>query len=111
MVAPRHVQAPTAVSVILAGVLLKMGTYGFLRISFPIFPEASVYFADCVAWLGFVNIIYGALCAMAQTDVKRLIAYSSISHMGFVMVGMAAMTVQGMNGPSSKCLTTEHPRP
>lgn len=93
-----HVQAPTAVSVILAGVLLKMGTYGFLRIAFPIFPEASVYFGDAIAWLGLVNIIYGALCAMAQSDVKKLIAYSSVSHMGFVMVGLAAMTVQGTNG-------------
>ncbi len=93
-----HVQAPTAVSVILAGVLLKMGTYGFLRIAFPIFPESSVYFKEAIAWLGLVNIIYGAFCAMAQTDVKRLIAYSSVSHMGFVMVGLAAMTVQGTNG-------------
>lgn len=93
-----HVQAPTAVSVILAGVLLKMGTYGFLRIAYPIFPEASVYFADIIAVLGLINIIYGALCAMAQTDVKRLIAYSSVSHMGFVMMGLAAMTTQGMNG-------------
>lgn len=93
-----HVQAPTAISVILAGVLLKMGTYGFLRIAFPIFPQASVYFADAIAWLGLVNIIYGAFCAMAQTDVKRLVAYSSVSHMGFVMLGLAAMTSQGMNG-------------
>jgi len=93
-----HVQAPTAISVILAGVLLKMGTYGFLRIAFPIFPEASVYFAESIAWLGLVNIIYGAFCAMAQTDVKRLVAYSSVSHMGFVMLGLAAMTTQGMNG-------------
>ena len=93
-----HVQAPTAVSVILAGVLLKMGTYGFLRIAFPIFPGASVYFKEAIAWLGLINIIYGALCAMAQTDVKKLIAYSSVSHMGFVMVGLAAMTIQGTNG-------------
>ncbi len=93
-----HVQAPTAVSVILAGVLLKMGTYGFLRISFPIFPGASIYFADAIAWLGLINIIYGALCAMAQSDIKSLVAYSSISHMGYVMVGMSAMTLQGMNG-------------
>lgn len=93
-----HVEAPTAVSVILAGVLLKMGTYGFLRIAFPIFPEASVYFADWIAVLGLINVIYGALCAMAQTDVKRLVAYSSVSHMGFVMLGLAAMTVHGMNG-------------
>ncbi|MCB9060517.1 MAG: NADH-quinone oxidoreductase subunit M [Halobacteriovoraceae bacterium] len=93
-----HVQAPTAISVILAGVLLKMGTYGFLRIAYPIFPESAVYFSDAIAWLGLVNIIYGALCAMAQSDVKKLVAYSSVSHMGFVMLGLAAMTSQGMNG-------------
>lgn len=93
-----HVQAPTAVSVILAGVLLKMGTYGFLRIAYPIFPSASVYFSDAIAWLGLINVIYGAFCAMAQTDVKKLVAYSSVSHMGFVMLGLAAMTVTGMNG-------------
>lgn len=93
-----HVQAPTAVSVILAGVLLKMGTYGFLRISYPIFPASANYFADCIAWLGLINVIYGALCAMAQTDVKKLIAYSSVSHMGFVMMGIAAMTTEGVNG-------------
>lgn len=93
-----HVQAPTAISVILAGVLLKMGTYGFLRIAFPIFPESAKYFSTAIAWLGLINVIYGALCAMAQTDVKKLIAYSSVSHMGFVMLGLAAMTVQGMNG-------------
>ncbi len=93
-----HVQAPTAVSVILAGVLLKMGTYGFLRIAFPIFPAASVEYSSIIAGLGLISIIYGALCAMAQDDVKKLIAYSSVSHMGFVMMGLAAMTVQGMNG-------------
>lgn len=93
-----HVQAPTAVSVILAGVLLKMGTYGFLRISYPIFPSSAHYFGDAIAWLGLINVIYGALCAMAQTDVKKLIAYSSVSHMGFVMLGIAAMTNEGVNG-------------
>ena len=93
-----HVQAPTAISVILAGVLLKMGTYGFLRIAFPIFPESAVYFSTAIAWLGLINVIYGALCAMAQNDVKKLIAYSSVSHMGFVMLGLAAMTVEGLNG-------------
>ena len=93
-----HVQAPTAISVILAGVLLKMGTYGFLRIAFPIFPDSAKYFAQAIAWLGLINVIYGALCAMAQTDVKKLIAYSSVSHMGFVMLGLASMTIQGMNG-------------
>lgn len=93
-----HVQAPTAVSVILAGVLLKMGSYGFLRISFPIFPAATVYYSNCIAILGLISIIYGAFCAMAQDDVKKLVAYSSVSHMGFVMMGMAAMTTMGMNG-------------
>ncbi|MBT3585309.1 MAG: NADH-quinone oxidoreductase subunit M [Halobacteriovoraceae bacterium] len=93
-----HVQAPTAVSVILAGVLLKMGTYGFLRIAYPIFPQAANHFADWIAVLGLINVIYGALCAMAQTDLKRLVAYSSVSHMGFVMLGFAAMTTAGMNG-------------
>ncbi len=93
-----HVQAPTAISVILAGVLLKMGTYGFLRIAFPIFPEATVYFSDAIAWLGLINVIYGSFCAMAQTDVKKLVAYSSVSHMGFVMLGLAALTVTGVNG-------------
>lgn len=93
-----HVQAPTAVSVILAGILLKMGTYGFLRIAFPIFPYATVEFSTIIAVLGCISVIYGAFCAMAQTDVKKLIAYSSVSHMGFVMMGLAAMTTQGMNG-------------
>jgi NADH-quinone oxidoreductase subunit M len=93
-----HVQAPTAVSVILAGVLLKMGTYGFLRIAFPIFPQAAVNYSDILAVLGLISVIYGAFCAMAQNDVKKLVAYSSVSHMGFVMLGLAAMTVQGMNG-------------
>jgi NADH-quinone oxidoreductase subunit M len=93
-----HVEAPTAISVILAGVLLKMGTYGLLRISFPIFPEMAMYFQVPMMILGFINIVYGALCAMAQTDFKKLIAYSSISHMGYVLLGMAAMNVQGMTG-------------
>lgn len=93
-----HVQAPTAVSVILAGVLLKMGTYGFLRIAFPIFPQAAVNSSTIIAVLGLISVIYGAFCAMAQDDVKKLVAYSSVSHMGFVMLGLAAMTTQGMNG-------------
>ena len=93
-----HVQAPTAISVILAGVLLKMGTYGFLRIAYPIFPQTAVDSSTIIAWLGLINVIYGALCAMAQSDIKKLIAYSSVSHMGFVMLGLAAMTSQGMNG-------------
>jgi NADH-quinone oxidoreductase subunit M len=93
-----HVEAPTAISVILAGVLLKMGTYGMLRVSFPIFPEATLWFAPFLAVLAVINIVYGALCAMAQTDFKKLIAYSSVSHMGFVLLGMASGTTQGMNG-------------
>jgi NADH-quinone oxidoreductase subunit M len=101
-----HVEAPTAISVILAGVLLKMGTYGILRINYGILPAAtlaplfegySVAFV-LLAALGTVNIIYGAICAMAQTDLKKLVAYSSISHMGYVMLGMAAFTDQGING-------------
>ncbi|MBR9977677.1 MAG: NADH-quinone oxidoreductase subunit M [Bacteroidetes bacterium] len=93
-----HVEAPTAISVILAGVLLKMGAYGLLRISFPIFPEMTLYFQMPMMVLGFINIVYGALCAMAQTDFKKLIAYSSVSHMGYVLLGMAALNVQGMTG-------------
>lgn len=93
-----HVEAPTAISVILAGVLLKMGTYGLMRISMPIFPDAAMYYLYPLAFLGFVNIIYGALCAMAQKDFKKLIAYSSVSHMGIVLLGMSAMNTQGMMG-------------
>ncbi len=93
-----HVEAPTAISVILAGVLLKMGTYGILRISYPLLPEMAAVFAYFIAIIALINIIYGALCAMAQTDLKKLVAYSSISHMGYVMLGMAAMTTEGMNG-------------
>ncbi|MBI1806640.1 MAG: NADH-quinone oxidoreductase subunit M [Ignavibacteria bacterium] len=93
-----HVEAPTAISVILAGVLLKMGTYGILRISYPMFPDATVYYQVPLAILGFINIVYGALVAMAQEDFKKLIAYSSISHMGVVVLGMAALNTQGMTG-------------
>ncbi|MGA2623490.1 MAG: NADH-quinone oxidoreductase subunit M [Bacteroidota bacterium] len=93
-----HVEAPTAISVILAGVLLKMGTYGLLRISFPMFPDAAVYYQIPLAILGFINIVYGALVAMAQDDFKKLIAYSSISHMGVVVLGMASLNTQGTTG-------------
>ncbi|HIF63400.1 MAG TPA: NADH-quinone oxidoreductase subunit M [Deltaproteobacteria bacterium] len=94
-----HVEAPTAISVILAGVLLKMGTYGILRFCYPMLPLATQDMAFwALAALGTWNIVYGALCAMAQTDMKKLVAYSSISHMGYVMLGMATMTVQGING-------------
>jgi len=93
-----HVEAPTAISVILAGILLKMGTYGLLRITYPMLTDATVHFAWFIALIGVVNIIYGAFCAMAQKDLKKLIAYSSISHMGFVMLGMASFTKAGMMG-------------
>ncbi len=85
-----HVEAPTAGSVILAGVLLKMGCYGFIRVNLPILPEASRQFAMWIAVLALISIIYGALCAMAQKDLKRMIAYSSVNHMGYVMLGIAA---------------------
>jgi NADH-quinone oxidoreductase subunit M len=94
-----HVEAPTAISVILAGVLLKMGTYGILRICYPVLPVGTQMFAYwTLAALGTWNIVYGALCAMAQEDMKKLVAYSSISHMGYVMLGMATLTAQGING-------------
>jgi len=93
-----HVEAPTAVSVILAGVLLKMGTYGILRMNYPILPDATRWAADAMAILGVVNILYGAFCAMAQNDLKKLVAYSSVSHMGYVLLGMASFTTAGVNG-------------
>ncbi|MBL4889081.1 MAG: NADH-quinone oxidoreductase subunit M [Candidatus Lindowbacteria bacterium] len=93
-----HVEAPTAVSVILAGVLLKMGTYGILRINYSLFPAATYHLAVIVAGFGVINIIYGAMCAMAQTDLKRLVAYSSISHMGYVMLGMSAFYMSDAPG-------------
>lgn len=93
-----HVEAPTAISVILAGVLLKMGTYGILRLCYPIFPEITHQLVWWIALFGAINIIYGALCAMAQKDFKKLIAYSSVSHMGFVMLGMASLNTIGISG-------------
>jgi NADH-quinone oxidoreductase subunit M len=93
-----HVEAPTAGSVILAGVLLKMGTYGLVRFAFPLFPIAASYFAPYLAGLAVVGIVYGALVAMVQPDLKKLVAYSSVSHLGFVVLGIAAMNVQGVQG-------------
>jgi NADH-quinone oxidoreductase subunit M len=93
-----HVQAPTAGSVILAGVLLKMGTYGLVRFSFPLFPDAAQLFAPYIAGLAVAGIVYGALVAMVQPDMKKLVAYSSVSHLGFVVLGICAMNVQGMQG-------------
>jgi NADH-quinone oxidoreductase subunit M len=93
-----HTDAPTAGSVILAGVLLKMGTYGFIRFCLPVFPEASHYFVPMMAILSLIGIVYGAFLALAQTDIKRLVAYSSVSHLGFVMLGMFALNTQGVTG-------------
>jgi len=93
-----HVEAPTAGSVILAGVLLKMGTYGLVRFAFPLFPQAAALMAPALAVLAIVGIIYGALVAMVQPDMKKLVAYSSVSHLGFVVLGIAAMNIQGVQG-------------
>jgi len=93
-----HVEAPTAISVILAGVLLKMGTYGIFRINFQVLPDATRWAATGMAVFGVINILYGGLCAMAQKDLKKLVAYSSVSHMGFCLLGMAAFTDSGMVG-------------
>ncbi|MDZ7269739.1 MAG: NADH-quinone oxidoreductase subunit M [candidate division KSB1 bacterium] len=93
-----HVEAPTAGSVILAGVLLKMGTYGFLRFCLPLFPNASLQFAPLLSVLAIIGIIYGAWVAMVQPDIKKLVAYSSVSHLGFVMLGIFTFTHQGLQG-------------
>jgi NADH-quinone oxidoreductase subunit M len=93
-----HVEAPTAGSVILAGVLLKMGTYGLVRFAYPLFPVAATYFSPFLAALAVVGIVYGALVAMVQPDMKKLVAYSSVSHLGFVVLGIAAMNTQGVQG-------------
>jgi NADH-quinone oxidoreductase subunit M len=93
-----HVEAPTAGSVILAGVLLKMGTYGFVRFNLPLFPQASQDMAPYIAILAIVGIIYGAIVSFAQTDVKKLVAYSSVSHLGFVMLGIFSLNAQGVQG-------------
>ena len=92
-----HTQAPTQGSVILAAVLLKLGTYGFVRIALPILPEAAVEWAPWIGALAVIGIIYGALCCLAQTDMKRLIAFSSVAHMGFVMLGISTLTSFGLN--------------
>ena len=92
-----HTEAPTIGSVLLAGILLKMGTYGFVRIALPILPDAAVAYAPVIAVLAVIAILYGALCCLAQTDLKRLIAFSSVGHMGFVMLGIATLTPIGIN--------------
>lgn len=93
-----HVQAPTAGSVILAGVLLKMGTYGLVRFCLPLFPQAAIFFAPFISILAVIGIIYGALVAMVQKDMKKLVAYSSVSHLGFVVLGIFALTQEAVQG-------------
>ncbi|NPA90081.1 MAG: NADH-quinone oxidoreductase subunit M, partial [Chloroflexi bacterium] len=93
-----HVEAPTAGSVILAGILLKMGTYGFIRFALPLFPRAATTFANLFIALAVIGILYGGLVALRQKDFKKLVAYSSVAHLGFVMLGIFAMTPQGMSG-------------
>ncbi|HED08902.1 MAG TPA: NADH-quinone oxidoreductase subunit M [Ignavibacteria bacterium] len=93
-----HTEAPTAGSVVLAAVLLKMGTYGLIRFNLPLFPQASIYFAPFISVLAIIGIIYGALVAMVQTDMKRLVAYSSVAHMGFVVLGIFALTAESLQG-------------
>ncbi len=93
-----HVEAPTPISVILAGVLLKMGIYGILRFNYAILPDATAWAANAMAVFGVINIVYAAFVCLAQKDLKKLIAYSSVSHMGFSLLGMAAMTPQGISG-------------
>jgi NADH-quinone oxidoreductase subunit M len=93
-----HVEAPTAGSVLLASVLLKMGTYGFLRFSLPMAPYATQYFTPLILWLSVIAIVYGGFTALAQTDLKKLVAYSSVAHMGFATLGIFALNKAGLEG-------------
>ena len=108
-----HVQAPTAGSIILAGVLLKMGTYGYLRLAMPIFPQAAAQFGPMVATLAVIGILYGALVAVMQKDIKSLVAYSSVAHLGYVMLGLVAFNAHRDQrlGPADGQSRPEHGRP
>lgn len=93
-----HVEAPTPISVLLASLLLKVGAYGLFRVVYPVFPDGAAYYAYFIGCIGVLSIIYGAMCALAMSDLKKLIAYSSVSHMGFVLLGLASLTAEGANG-------------
>ena len=100
-----HVQAPTAISVVLAGILLKLGVYGLLRVAWPLFPAAALDGANLFAWIGVISIVWGGFAALGQSDLKRLVAYSSISHMGFCILGIASATSQGIAGAAFQCVS------
>ncbi|HOY95279.1 MAG TPA: NADH-quinone oxidoreductase subunit M [Catalimonadaceae bacterium] len=100
-----HVEAPTAVSVVLAGLLLKVGAYGLLRIVLPVFPDLIVQYAYPLSVLGLFSLFYGGLNALGSTDLKRLVAYSSISHMGYVVIGIASLTAEGLSGAVFQCVS------
>ncbi|HOX51395.1 MAG TPA: NADH-quinone oxidoreductase subunit M, partial [Fibrobacteria bacterium] len=97
--------APTAISVVLAGILLKLGVYGLLRVAWPLFPGAVAQAAPLFGWIGTISIVWGGLAALGQSDLKRLVAYSSISHMGFCLLGLASGTEQGIAGATFQCVS------